>query len=263
MIAETALLRARLPAIVASLAVTICESLDDASAKTFIDRLCAATQAGADLGRVWPRFALWILEDARHGVIRFTETGSENRAAVDRVAGWYRHLVYGFHVDGLEFLKTRFAAQRATVTGVQFTYDACRAAETAPQFAEQAARYATGIHTTAICSLLADAALDDTTHGRPTLAAAALDLAIDAEATDDFAPLAPGAYTAYEYAPRVEVAEADPDAMAAMDAFTAGKRKAAQAAADKLLELVAAAPVRTQTSILRAIARWLGREVPA
>jgi hypothetical protein len=54
------------------------------------ERFLSAIQPGADLSRVWPEWAVWMLTDADHGVIRYAGKREDVRLAIQRVADLWR-----------------------------------------------------------------------------------------------------------------------------------------------------------------------------
>ena len=78
-----------IPLVLAHLEDRIFERLPRADAQTWPERFLDAPNPGADLSDVWPRFAIWMLDDPEAGVIRFTRTEAQ-RSAVRAVADLYR-----------------------------------------------------------------------------------------------------------------------------------------------------------------------------
>ena len=66
----------------------ICEGLPESEARQFALDFLAVVPVGADLRRVWPRFALWLLSDAAHGVLQFVN--AQNGATAQSVVDFYR-----------------------------------------------------------------------------------------------------------------------------------------------------------------------------
>src|SRR4029079_17477484 len=62
-----------------------------ADALAWPERFLAAIRPGADLSRVWPEWALWMLTDPDHGVIRHASKRDDVRAAIQRVADLWRN----------------------------------------------------------------------------------------------------------------------------------------------------------------------------
>lgn len=60
-----------------------------AEAQFWPERFLAAIRPGADLGKVWPQWAAWMLVDPDHGVIRHAKKDA-TRAAIERVAHLWR-----------------------------------------------------------------------------------------------------------------------------------------------------------------------------
>ena len=59
------------------------------------ERVLSAIRVGADLSRVWPEFAIWMLTDQTRGVIQYAGDREDVRAAIERVAELYRHTNVG------------------------------------------------------------------------------------------------------------------------------------------------------------------------
>jgi hypothetical protein len=65
------------------------ERLPVADAMAWPERVLTAIRVGADLSRVWPEFAIWMLVDPEHGVSQYAVDGGTRAAIVD-VADLYR-----------------------------------------------------------------------------------------------------------------------------------------------------------------------------
>ena len=81
-----------IPRILARLEDRIFEGMANGYSKEFPAKFLSAIPVGADLSMVWPRFALWLLVDEKHGVIRFAKKDSAQWIAIHRVADLYREL---------------------------------------------------------------------------------------------------------------------------------------------------------------------------
>ena len=77
-----------IPMVLAHLEDRIFEGLPLARAKLWPEQFLSSIQVGADLSRVWPQFAVWLLADPEHGVIRFADHRSA--AIIMAIADWYR-----------------------------------------------------------------------------------------------------------------------------------------------------------------------------
>jgi hypothetical protein len=77
-----------IPQVLARLEDRIFEGLPNAVAKDWPLRFMAAIRPGAELSKVWPQFAAWLLVDDAHGVIRFAKT-DEQRDVMRDIAGLY------------------------------------------------------------------------------------------------------------------------------------------------------------------------------
>jgi hypothetical protein len=65
------------------------ERLARADAMAWPERVLSSIHVGADLSRVWPEFAIWMLTDPEHGVSQYAVDGG-TRAAIAGVADLYR-----------------------------------------------------------------------------------------------------------------------------------------------------------------------------
>jgi len=64
------------PTVLAHLEDSIFEGLPASEAPQFAVDFLAVVEPGADLSLVWPRFALWMLSDPKHGVLRLANEGT-------------------------------------------------------------------------------------------------------------------------------------------------------------------------------------------
>jgi hypothetical protein len=79
----------------------------------FSARVSAEFKVGADLSLLWPKFSLWLLTDAKAGVIRFAKK-SATRAAIEGVSALYaRWIDTGKKPEREEWIKARNAAAPA------------------------------------------------------------------------------------------------------------------------------------------------------
>lgn len=124
-----------IPRVLAHLEDRIFEGLGNGSAKAFPGRFLSAIPVGADLSLVWPRFAVWLLIDEEHGVVRHTKKGSAQYVAIHRVAELYQRAI-----DGYDVAKSEFAAARTVAHQAYADVAAYAAADAAYHSARQAAR---------------------------------------------------------------------------------------------------------------------------
>jgi hypothetical protein len=103
-------------------------------AQRWPERFLSAIRPGADLSKVWSQWAVWMLVDPDHGVIRHAKTDA-TRAAIDRVAQLWRD---GGTAD--EFRAARRAA--ADAADAADADAAADAAADADAYAADAAAYA-------------------------------------------------------------------------------------------------------------------------
>lgn len=110
----------------------IFEGLTPAQARRWPVRFARAIPVGADLSRVWPAFAVWILTDAEHGARQYAK--GDARKAITRVAQLYRRVARAGKVTEQEFKEAKTAANAAA--------DAANAAANAAAYAAYAANAA-------------------------------------------------------------------------------------------------------------------------
>jgi hypothetical protein len=91
------------------------------------ERVLAAIKPGADLSRVWAHWAVWMLTDEAHGVLRFTVGYADARAAVQSVAALWSRVARGESVDRGEFDKAARAAADAALAAAGAAGAAARA----------------------------------------------------------------------------------------------------------------------------------------
>jgi len=77
-----------IPRILARLEDRIFEGLPEAERKVWPEKFLSAAKTGADLTGVWRKFAMWLLIDAEHGVIKYASNPNA-RSAIQRVADLY------------------------------------------------------------------------------------------------------------------------------------------------------------------------------
>ena len=101
----------------------IFEGLPEADALKWPTRFLKAIQPGADLSLVWPRFAVWMLTDAKCGVIRFAGNYADVRQSIERVSALWRRVIDG---ESVESLSGEFAAAAAAAAAARWSADAAR-----------------------------------------------------------------------------------------------------------------------------------------
>jgi hypothetical protein len=134
-----------IPRVLARLEDGIFEDLPNKLAKSWPRRFLSAINPGADLTKVWPQFAVWLLSDEEHGVIKFART-DEQRESIQAVADLYMYQLEGFIIDANDWMQARneaYAAAAAHVTAAYAAYAADAAAADAAAAAHAtAAAYA-------------------------------------------------------------------------------------------------------------------------
>ena len=101
------------PMILARLEDRIFEGLSNGAAKEFPLRFLEAIKPGADLSMVWPKFAVWLLIDEKHGVARHTKKNSTQYVSIHAVADLYKRLIAGEDVKTQEWRAAAAAAAAA------------------------------------------------------------------------------------------------------------------------------------------------------
>jgi hypothetical protein len=222
------------PAVLARLEDRIFEGLPKELKSEWPGKFFAAIKPGADLSTVWSKFAVWLLVDAEHGVIRHA-TSAEAKTAIERVAGLYR-------TGGTkeQFKEARASAAYASAVA-SASADAAYAAVSAAAAAAADAAYA------AYAADAADAAAVSAASAASAAAyAAAADAAADAAAYAAYADAAAyaaadaAAYAAADAAAYAAAADAAAS-VAVADAAYAARQKAFNSQAEKLLQLLAEA----------------------
>ena len=123
------------PQLLARLQDGIFEGLPIEDAVLFPEQFLAAIRPGADLSGVWPRFAVWLLADEAHGVIRHARN-NKSRAAIQRVADLYKQTVEGVVIERGTWVEARRSvAVAATYVGDDATTYATYAAADAAAYA--------------------------------------------------------------------------------------------------------------------------------
>ena len=100
------------PRILARLEDGIFEGLPLDVAKTWPRRFAEAIRPGADLSGVWTCFAVWLLTDAEHGVIRFAKN-KRQRTAIQAVAELYSRQIAGETISKNAWQSAAYAAAAA------------------------------------------------------------------------------------------------------------------------------------------------------
>jgi hypothetical protein len=100
------------PRVLARLEDLFFERLENGKSQAWPERFLEAIEPGADLSGVWPRFALAILADEKHGVINFAKR-DDAKKAIGGVIVLYRRMVAGKTIAQEEWVKARAAASAA------------------------------------------------------------------------------------------------------------------------------------------------------
>jgi hypothetical protein len=231
-----------IPRILARLEDGIFENLKSPRDIEWPEQFLDAVPVGADLSNVWPQFAVWMLIDKQWGVLQFAKT-DRTKESIIAIAKFYQEGKFAKKEYYDEIAKIRAAAADA--------YAAAAAAADAAYAAADAAYDAAAADADADDAYAAAAAAADAADAYAAAAAAAdAAAAAAADAADAAAAAAAAAYAAYDadadaaadaaYA----AADAAADAAAAADAYAyAAKQKWRNAQADKLIELLKAAPI--------------------
>ena len=118
------------PRILARLEDGIFEGLPLDVAKTWPRRFAEAIRPGADLSGVWTCFAVWLLTDAEHGVIRFAKN-KRQRTAIQAVAELYSRQIAGETISKNAWQSAADAADAAYADAAYDAYAAYAAADAA------------------------------------------------------------------------------------------------------------------------------------
>ena len=78
-----------IPRLLARLEDGIFEGLPFEVAKEWPEKFLEAINVGADLSDVWPKFAVWLLTDKDHGVIKFSKNDMQ-RNAIQTISDLYK-----------------------------------------------------------------------------------------------------------------------------------------------------------------------------
>jgi hypothetical protein len=229
-----------IPRILARLEDRIFEGLPDDLAQTWPERFFNAIKPGADLTKVWPKFAIWLLIDAEHGVIKYASR-PDCRSAIQRVAELYQSngTKEEFRAAAAAAYAAAAAADAAAAAAAAYAADAADAAYAAADAAAAAAYAAADAADAAYAA--ADAA--DAAAAAAAATDAAYAAADAADAADAAADAATDAATDAADAAADAADAADAAADAATDAADAAdaRQKAFIVQSEKLLELMAEA----------------------
>lgn len=83
-----------IPRILARLEDGIFEAMANGRSKQWPEQFLSAIKVGRDLSLVWPRFAVWLLTDKWHGVLRHAKT-RKSKIVIQNVAEAYQSIVNG------------------------------------------------------------------------------------------------------------------------------------------------------------------------
>lgn len=79
-----------IPEVLAHLEDSLFEGMLVEQAMLWPERFLSAPKAGADLSQVWPQWAVWMLTDSEHGMIKYANGRQDVREAIERVADCWR-----------------------------------------------------------------------------------------------------------------------------------------------------------------------------
>ena len=207
-----------IPKVLARLEDSIFEGLSVKLARQWPERFLAAITPGANLSLVSSHFFIWLLGDPADGVIRHAKT-DKTRDAIQRVVDLYRR-----HANGEKIAVANWQAAAAADDA-----DAYASADAADAAAAAAyAAYASADAAAADADAAASAAADAAAYADADAAAYAAAAYADAAYADAAYAYAANAYAANAYAG---------------DAADAARHGSRSKQADKLIELLAAAPM--------------------
>jgi hypothetical protein len=127
-----------IPATIAYLEDRIFEGLPVKEAKRWPLQFLRSIKPGADLSKVWPKFAVWLLTDVKAGVIQYPHF-TDSKRSIQNVADLYLRLVDGYTVTKTEWRNAASAAYASAA----FAADAAAYAAKAAAAAAYTAAYAT------------------------------------------------------------------------------------------------------------------------
>jgi hypothetical protein len=145
-----------IPRILARLEDQLFESMPKIDARTWPERFLSAIKVGADLSRVWPQFAIWLLVSDEYGVLRHARSEASTEAIL-RVADFYTAQLEGIEVDPADWQQARNAAADAADAAYAAAYAAAAAAAAAADAAADAAAAAAAAAYAAAAADAADA----------------------------------------------------------------------------------------------------------
>lgn len=114
-----------IPEIIASLEDHIFENLPKKEAMKFPVDFIKAIPEGANLDKVWPQLAIWILKDENYGVYQYAN--EKTKLIIDKIADFYERILGEENVD-VEELKKIFDAADADKAAVNAAVRAADAA---------------------------------------------------------------------------------------------------------------------------------------
>ena len=130
-----------IPRILARLEDGIFESLPNDLAMTWPVRFLEAVPVGVDLSLVWPKFAVWMLNDSEYGVIRFANS-ERTIKAIQTVVDLYQKKIDGISVSDEQWkaAASASAAYAASASAASAAYAAASASAYASAAASAYAR---------------------------------------------------------------------------------------------------------------------------
>jgi hypothetical protein len=125
-----------IPTILAFLEDVIFEGLPNELAKEWPIKFMSAIQPGADLSKVWPKFAVFLLTDEKYGAIQYA-INDDQKNAIKKVADLYSQNKEVFYREWRDAANA--AASAANAASYAGAYFAARAANAAAYTAASAA----------------------------------------------------------------------------------------------------------------------------
>jgi hypothetical protein len=120
-------MKTQLPAILDRLVIGIARGLQPSEASEFPVQALAAVKPGADLSKVWPRFAVWLLVGDATGGIKKLAT-PQGQKAIQRVADLFNRELAGEAISHGVWLEARREAADAAAYAAYAAADAADAA---------------------------------------------------------------------------------------------------------------------------------------
>ena len=114
-----------IPEVLARLEDGLFESLPNGDAKEFPIQFLDAIPVGADLSRVWPSFAVWLLLDKEDGVIRFSTGFPQVQETIQGIGNLFKKVLNGQPVTEAARAAGAARAAAGAAGAARFEHYAC------------------------------------------------------------------------------------------------------------------------------------------